>query len=233
MFSTNQLVSKKQLLLAGVMLSVSNNVYASCVPEPYIGSTCTTAANFCPRGYLQANGSLLAISDHTALYSLLGTRYGGNGTTNFQLPDLRGRSAIGSGNSPGLNEAILARKYGSETQTLTALNLPAHTHAASASGGGVTVQLIAYSGKGTSPEPTDTDYFLQGVAQNSFSYNPEAMLYGKGEGDAIPLEGISTNYAPPSIYIHPTGYNHPFSIRSPSLALTYCIAVDGLYPPRG
>lgn len=232
MFSTNQLVSNKQLLLAGVMLSVSNNVYASCVPEPYIGSTCTTAANFCPRGYLQANGSLLAISDYTALYSLLGVRYGGNGTTNFQLPDLRGRSAIGSGKSPGLNEAIWGGQYGSETQTLTLANLPAHTHAAYTSGGGVAVQLIAFDGKGTSPEPTYTENFLQGVAQNGFSYNSEAMLYGEGTGNEISLEGISANYAPPLIYIQPTGSNHPFSTRSPSLALTYCIAVNGLYPSR-
>lgn len=233
MFSTNQLVSKKQLLLAGVMLSVSNNVYASCVPEPYIGSTCTTAADFCPRGYLQANGSLLAISDHTALYSLLGTRYGGNGTTNFQLPDLRGRSAIGSGNSPGLNEAILGGQYGSETQTLTVWNLPAHTHAAYASDGGIAVQLTAYADKGTSPEPTGTESFLQGVAQNGLSYNSEAMLYGEGKGQPIPLEGVFTSYVQPSISVMPTGSNQSFSIRSPSLALTYCIAVDGLYPPRG
>lgn len=232
MFSTNQLVSNKQLLLAGVMLSLSNNVYASCVPEPYIGSTCTTAADFCPKDYLPANGRTLAISDYNALFSLLGARYGGDGITTFQLPDLRGRSVIGSGNGPGLDLAILGHYSGSETQKLTVSNLPAHTHAAGASRGSVDVELIAFDGKGTSPEPTFTEYYLQGVAQNNFSYNPEAKLYGKGTGNKIPLEGISASYTQPVIVIEDTGDNKPFSIRSPSLALTYCIAVNGLYPSR-
>lgn len=233
MFSTNQLVSNKQLLLAGVMLSVSNNVYASCVPEPYIGSTCTTAANFCPREYLPADGRNLPISEYSTLYSLLGSYFGGDNRTYFTLPDLRGRSAIGSGYGPGMkNVSLLGFQYGHDTQTLEVENLPAHTHEVAMVGGSVDVQLTAYDGMGTSPAPTGIEHALQGVAQNGFSYNSEAKLYGEGTGNEIPLQGISASYTPPFISIKSTGETKSFSTRSPSLALTYCIAVNGLYPSR-
>ena len=84
--------------------------------------------NFAPQGWAFCNGQLLSISQNTALFSLLGTTYGGNGTTNFALPDLRGRAAVDFGQGPGLSNYDLGQSTGSETVTLTVGQIPAHSH---------------------------------------------------------------------------------------------------------
>lgn len=96
--------------------------------EPFIGEIKMFAGNFAPQGFAFCDGQLLAISQNDALFSLLGTIYGGDGRTTFGLPDLRGRVPIHMGNGPGLSPRTIGSKSGSETVTLTAANLPAHTH---------------------------------------------------------------------------------------------------------
>lgn len=96
--------------------------------EPYIGEIMMTGANFCPRGWSDANGQLLAVSQHTALYSLFGTTYGGDGRTTFALPDLRGRVPIHTGQGPGLTNRNQGSKSGSEKHQLTLAEMPQHTH---------------------------------------------------------------------------------------------------------
>lgn len=92
-----------KLLLAGMFSSVLfSTVEAEAGPDPYMGEIAIFGTNFCPRGWAEANGQLLKISEYQALFSLLGTMYGGDGRTTFALPDLRGRTAIGKGNGPGL-----------------------------------------------------------------------------------------------------------------------------------
>lgn len=104
----------------------------ACGSEPYLGEICTFAFNFCPNGFLPADGRQLPISNYQALYSLLGISFGGNGTTNFNLPDLRGRVAVGTGTSDYGTTTQLGQKGGNQNFTLAANNLPAHTHPASA-----------------------------------------------------------------------------------------------------
>lgn len=97
-------------------------------PEPYIGEISWFAGNFAPRGWALCDGQLLPIQQHQALFSILGTTYGGDGRTTFALPDMRGRSPIHAGTGPGLSTRHLGERGGLETTTLTVVNLPSHTH---------------------------------------------------------------------------------------------------------
>ena len=96
--------------------------------EPFVGEIRMFAGNFAPRGWAFCDGQLLAVSQNDALFSLLGTIYGGDGRTTFGLPDLRGRIPIHAGNGPGLSDRRLGSKSGSENVTLTTNQIPSHTH---------------------------------------------------------------------------------------------------------
>ncbi|OSQ42162.1 hypothetical protein TALK_21795, partial [Thalassospira alkalitolerans] len=95
-----------------------------------MGSICATAADYCPKGFLVADGTILAINENQALFSLLNTTYGGDGRTTFALPNLVGRSAIGWGQAPGLSYIPLGKVVGKEAMALTKVQLPSHTHGA-------------------------------------------------------------------------------------------------------
>jgi microcystin-dependent protein len=101
--------------------------------EPFIGEIIMFGGNFAPRGWALCDGQLLPIAQNSALFSILGTTYGGDGRTTFALPDLRGRVSMHAGNGPGLSDRRLGQRGGAETATLTVANLPSHTHAARAS----------------------------------------------------------------------------------------------------
>ena len=96
--------------------------------EPFLGQITAFGFNFAPRGWAECNGQLLPIAQYQALFSLLGTFYGGDGRTTFGLPELRGRAALHMGQGPGLSNRPLGQKAGTETNTLTAGQLPSHTH---------------------------------------------------------------------------------------------------------
>lgn len=112
----------------------------ACGDEDYVGSVCTFAQSWCPRGYVAADGSLLAISTNQALYSLLGVTYGGDARTTFGVPDLRGRSVIGQGTGPGLVGVSLGQKVGQQQVALTASQTPLQPHTHMATFQGVTGQ---------------------------------------------------------------------------------------------
>jgi len=109
--------------LAGVLAATP-----AAATDPFLGEIRTFGFNFCPRGWAPADGALLPIAQNTALFSLLGTTYGGDGRSTFALPDLRGRVAINAGQGPGLSDRQLGERGGQETVTLTALQMPTHTH---------------------------------------------------------------------------------------------------------
>ncbi len=110
--------------------------------SPFIGQILTVPYNFAPFGYAFCQGQLLPISQNTALFSLLGTYYGGDGRTTFALPNLQGRVAIGQGQGPGLSPVVLGEQSGTESVTLNQTQMPAHTH---------TVQSFALRGNQTTP----------------------------------------------------------------------------------
>lgn len=121
--------------------------------EPFIGQIIMFAGNFAPHGWAFCDGQLLPIAQNTALFSILGTTYGGDGATTFALPDLRGRVPIHPGNGPGLSPYQLGQKGGAESVTLTTQNLPSHTHSFVAS----TAQASSREPAGMVPAATEQE----------------------------------------------------------------------------
>lgn len=194
----------------------------ACGSEPFIGEICTFGFNFCPRGYAAANGQLLSIAQNTALFSLLGTQYGGNGTTTFALPDLRGRSAVGDGQGPGLTNIVIGQTGGTEQVTLIASQMPAHSHTATTT---VTVNTAvkAVSGAGNSTNPTGNVWATSSSRDNVYSsLAPNATMASAAL--ATTASGNTT--------VDTAGGNTPFENRSPYLGIKYCIATQGIFPSR-
>ena len=115
---------KVAFALAVTASPVAFTAPAQAQVEPYIGQMIQVGFNFCPRGFAAANGQLIAIAQNTALFSLLGTNFGGNGQTTFALPDMRGRMAINYGQGPGLSPYVIGEQSGAETVSYTHLTLP-------------------------------------------------------------------------------------------------------------
>jgi microcystin-dependent protein len=169
--------------------------------EPFIATIMMFGGNFAIRGWALCNGQILSIAQNTALFSLLGTTYGGNGQTTFALPDLRGRSPIGWGQGPGLSPISLGELSGTETATLVINNMPAHTHPLSGS-----------SLAGNASLPTGA------VPANSGALDKEYSTV------------LTSNVAMAPTGV--TGGGQPFSIRDPYLAVTFLIALEGIFPSR-
>ena len=128
-------------LISTSLFSISSTSQAGS--EPFIGEIGWFAGNFAPRGWALCDGQLLPISQNTALFSILGTTYGGDGRTTFALPAVRGRTIIHAGNGPGLTPRNLGAKGGSETETLTSAQMPSHTHTLRASAGSASANAPA------------------------------------------------------------------------------------------
>jgi microcystin-dependent protein len=115
-------------LALGTLLAAVPMASAQVGSQPWVGEILLVPYNFAPKGWAECQGQLMTISQNTALFSLLGTTYGGDGKSNFALPDLRGRTPISSGQGPGLSDYFLGQTGGEETVTLTLNQIPAHTH---------------------------------------------------------------------------------------------------------
>jgi microcystin-dependent protein len=128
----------RRLSIAGATVAlIAATPVMACNDMPFMGSLCVTAADFCPSPYYApANGAVIAINSNQALFSLLGARYGGNGSSTFGLPDLRGRVPIGTGQGVGLTNVDLAQQRGLEATVLNSTQLPSHTHTATFGGSG-------------------------------------------------------------------------------------------------
>ena len=188
--------------LAGLLLAAAHLPAAHAQTEPFMGQLMLVASSYCPKDWLEANGQMLSISDNPALYSLLGTSYGGNGHSTFALPDLRGRVPVGQGTGPGLSPVVRGQSGGTETVTLFTSQLPPHTHA-----------LQASSQPATHAAPAN-DRALA-VTQNAGSYV-------QGSADtALAANSIGA-----------TGGGQPVPIRNPYLGMRWCINVFGVYPSQ-
>ena len=177
--------------------------------EPYLGQLMLVGFNFAPRNWAQCNGQILSIAQNTALFSLLGTTYGGNGQTTFALPDLRGRTPIGAGSSADASwQPFMSwgQVGGVENVTLISSQVPPHTH-----------QVRASTSAGNSRLPS----------ARMFAQSTNAG------GTAVPL------YAPgtPNAQLHPatvpqSGQSQPHNNMQPYLAMNFCIALQGIFPSR-
>jgi microcystin-dependent protein len=181
--------------------------------EPYLAEIRMFGGNFAPQGWAFCNGQILSIAQNTALFSLLGTTYGGNGTTTFALPDLRGRVAIHQGSGPGLSPYVIGQQAGTESVQLTVAQLPAHAHNVNCD---ATSTSRATTGFGQSTGSTPTNNFpgLAAVA---------------GEGVYSTGPAASTMNA---AMIAPNGGGQGHANIQPYLSLSFIIALQGIYPSR-
>ncbi|WP_025764200.1 phage tail protein [Dyadobacter tibetensis] len=193
------------LIFLGTLLLCAPTAQAQ---ENYLGEIKMFAGSYPPSGWAFCNGQLLAISSHTALFSLLGTNYGGDGEETFALPDLRGRVPIHAGNGPGLSQYRLGQKGGAEQVTLTSNNLPAHTHEA-------TLKI------GVSDQPGNTSNPVGAILANSGAFDKEYT-----DQDSTGTLGKT------SVTINPTGSSQPVDIRQPYNTVNFIIALTGVFPPR-
>ena len=176
--------------------------------EPFISQIEAFPFGFAPRGWAMCAGQLLPINQNQALFALIGTYYGGNGTTTFALPDLRGRIALAFGQGVGLSTYTLAQNGGEETHTLTVAETPTHTHAINAANNGTTGGTNVPSGSVT-----------LGAGYASEAGSPAVNVYSS---------------ASPTIAMGSLGLagGQAHENRMPNLALNYCIALQGVFPTQ-
>jgi microcystin-dependent protein len=171
--------------------------------EAYLGSITMFAGNFAPRGWAMCEGQILSIAQNTALFSLLGTTYGGNGQTTFALPDLRGRVPVHPGQGPGLPNVALGESAGSPTVTLTTSQMPMHNHS------------VAANESATTTDPRG------GVPANDARGTPVSIYANQSDGTLMNPQMIGL-----------AGGNQPFSIEQPYLGINFIICMEGIYPSR-
>jgi microcystin-dependent protein len=190
------------------------------------------APNFAPRGWAFCQGQLMAISTNSALFSLLGVVYGGNGQTTFGLPNLQGRVPVGQGQSPGTSTYTLGETAGTETVTLSSAQMPQHNHPATFASTGlpgvdVTMNASTAASSSDSPQP---GYQLGDVFPNS------TKMYAPSGGTQVALGGASAQLSGQvqgTVAIGLAGGSQPFSIVQPFQVLNYVIAMEGVFPSRG
>lgn len=201
--------------------------------DPFLGEIRVVGFNFAPYGWALCQGQTVPVSQNQALFSLLGVSFGGNGTTSFQLPDLQGRSPVGTGSGPGLTPIILGDKSGQESVTLTINQLPSHTHIAT-SAGGVSVSgqaavsaTTGTTGEGATPGPTTV---LGPISEGG---RPGQLYSTATPNTTLAPFNIALQGAAPTYQNSMTGNGLPTPLRNPYLGLTCIIALQGIFPSRG
>ncbi|MET4729550.1 microcystin-dependent protein [Lysobacter enzymogenes] len=191
--------------VSGSAHGARNHPLGEEMSEFFLGQVNTFGFNFAPKGFAMCNGQLLPIAQNQALFSLLGTMYGGNGVTTFALPNLQGRTPVGAGNSvdPGWNPSPYTQGEigGVENVTLLLTQLPSHTH-----------QMAGSTATATTRSPRDALYAKDASA-----------IYANTGGPQVPL-GAAT--------VSNVGGTQPHSNIQPYLAINFCIALVGIYPSR-
>ena len=172
--------------------------------DPFVAEIRIFAGNFAPKGWAFCNGQLMPISQNTALFSLLGTSYGGDGKSTFALPNLQGCAPLhaGTGPGPGLSERFLGDTGGEQTVTLIESEIPSHTHTANCS-----------SGSGNSATP----------ANSTFGSGARGRPAAYASGSNVQMSPTATSQ---------TGGSLPHNNMPPYLCLTFIIALQGVFPPR-
>lgn len=175
--------------------------------EPYLGQIQAFGFNFTPRGWAACEGQLLPISQNSALFSLLGTIYGGDGRTTFALPDLRGRAPLHYGTGPGLSTRAIGQRSGTETNTLTINQMPNHNH------------VLLGGEEGNTDDPNGN--YIAGKGINTFSTTSGTSTSTPPDPNAVVIKGSN-----------PTGGNQAHNNMQPYIVINYCIALVGVFPSR-
>jgi microcystin-dependent protein len=174
--------------------------------DPYVGEIRMFAGNFAPNGWALCNGQLLPIAQNTALFSLLGTQFGGNGVSNFALPNLQASVPMGQGNGPGLTPRGMGEVDGEANHTLLVTEMPAHNH--------------AYSGENANAALTTPAGNFPAANRNVTAYTAP----GTGGIQQVTMSPFAVGVG---------GNGQPHNNQQPFLVVTFIIALQGVFPPRG
>ncbi|WP_394209150.1 phage tail protein [Enterovibrio calviensis] len=221
----NQLI-KASSFMGLILFSTSSY---SCQEDNYLGAVCYTAANYCPKNYVEANGQIMAISDFQSLFSLVGSMYGGNGLTTFGLPDLRGRIAVGAGQGIGLTNRVQGTQYGKESIQLAQQHIPSHEHVVEGSyelPAASEKLLIAANTIGGSTLPTDDIYLAKPIFSRDIYASDGAQKTTENLSVQVPaipaiLSGVTVSEN-----------SEPLPLMQPYTTIRACIAIKGIYPVR-
>lgn len=170
--------------------------------DPFVAEIRIVGFNFAPKGWAACNGQILPLSQNTALFSLLGTTYGGDGKSNFALPNLQGRAPMQWGQGPGLSDRYLGEEGGLETVTILETEMPSHSHT-----------LRAANDVGDINDPTNT----------SLARSSGGATYNPGNAPLVTMSGFA---------VGPSGMTLPHNNMQPYLSLWFVIALQGVFPPR-
>lgn len=204
--------------------------------DPTLAEVRIFAGSYEPLAWQFCQGQLLSIAENTALYSLLGTMYGGNGQATFALPDLRGRVPVGTGSGPGLPIVDIGEVWGKESTTITTSQMPAHNHVVVGSGsapitGSITATMNVNTTAGAGADPENAFLGLDG--SGSGLYAAAASSGNTMASDAVRLNtnSLAVNLNG-QVQIGAAGGSQPINLMQPFLVLNYIIAVEGIYPSR-
>jgi len=216
--------------------------------EAFVGEIRAVSFNFAPEGWAKCEGQIMMISQYTTLYAAIGNVYGGDGRTNFALPDLRGRSVVGMGHAPGLSMIPQGARIGSEEIQLQSGNIPSHTHTATygTSSGSTGNNLKLKVGmNGTKKDVAGADCVIAGSGTYTHADISESDididlnlsgLYQSGATNFSELPCISgdtSGFDVESLQIQPnSGGSEPISHRQPIIGMNYIIALEGIFPSR-
>ena len=173
--------------------------------EGTIGEIRMFAGTFAPRGWAYCSGQIMPIAQNTALFSILGTTYGGNGQTTFALPDFRSRTPVHIGQGPGLSPIVLGEQGGTETTTLQVSQLPTHSH---------TIQV---NDNLTVMDATGAGHFLNSKTES---------------GESVAATSLAAPVTLNPATMGPVGGNQPFNQRNPFTGIAYIICLEGIFPSR-
>jgi microcystin-dependent protein len=204
--------------------------------EVFTGTIQTFAFNYPPSGWALCNGQTMQVNQFQALFALLGTNYGGNGSTNFMLPDLRGRLPLCQGSGLNLTPRVIGTSDGTEKTTATLTNLPTHAHVATATGtpnltATTTINLTSVTDSPVSV-PSATNAFI-GASGGGPGL---ATIYSTAQGTApVSLQGVSTAVSGTvnvAATVAPAGNGLPMETMNPFLVLNFSLCLNGLFPSR-
>jgi microcystin-dependent protein len=200
--------------------------------EPFLGEIRMVGFNYAPRGWAFCAGQLMAIAQNTALFSLLGTTFGGDGVQTFALPDYRGRSPVGMGNGPGLTPIVQGEEAGTESATLNILQMPIHNHVATTTATATSTGTFQVAGASSNPSATPST--TNNILSASGGGPGTATIWSDQLSSPVTLanpEVIDTALNV-NVTVQSAGGSQPIGLRNPFLGTNFIIATQGIFPSR-
>ncbi len=219
-----------RLLATAVMLIGTGFTHvpsAHAQAEPFLGQIMYVPYNFCPRGWTEASGQVLSIAQYQALFALIGTTFGGDGRTTFQLPDLRGRVPAHEGTGAGLSAISLGEKGGAESQTLTFAQMPAHSHTASTTVDNLEVTSVLRGSTASADTSSPAGASLAMPKKDAYSSGSPTAEMSAGSVESTVTGGSATTTVDST-----NSGTDSVPVRDPYLGLRACIALQGIFPSR-